>query len=232
MAKRTASNNDQCAPKWSRMTKGTYLVTPSPKADEGAWRILENFLLTDATYPQTEEVFKSYLGDQYSAEDWKDTLAALFSGDGNDTIALANLRTLKAIYIPQASTIPFNQQVYPYINDTAEVDNNNDDLLEEEEGEEGEHRLSNRFIDDQARESDDEDDEVEDRNGPSMKMSDVVSLPGSSAKNRLTTAIDDIVGRYQKKPSDFSRGRLPYKVAWFPTTIENRMYLLLVHTCH
>ncbi|KAG1843865.1 hypothetical protein C8R48DRAFT_780521 [Suillus tomentosus] len=255
MAKRAASNDDQRAPKWSRMTEGTYLVTPSPKADEGAWRILENFLLTDATYPQTEEAFESHLGDRYSAEDWKDALAALFSGDGDDTIALANLCALKAIYVPQASTMssnmtnatkhtpvatsalkkkhrsrrPFN----PYINDAAEVDDNDNDndndLLEEEEGEEGERRLSNHFIDDQARESNDEDNEVEDRNGPSVKTSDVASLPGSSAKSRLATAIDDIVGRYQKKPSDFSRGRLPHKAAWFPSTIENRMYLLLVH---
>jgi hypothetical protein len=84
------------------------LAAPSPKADEGAWLILENFLVTDATYPQTEEAFVSYLGDRYSAEDWKDALAALFSGDGDDGIALANLRALKAIYIPQVSTVLAN----------------------------------------------------------------------------------------------------------------------------
>lgn len=50
----------------------------------------------------------SYLGDRYSAEDWKDALAALFSGDGDDGIALENLRALKAIYIPQASAVSAN----------------------------------------------------------------------------------------------------------------------------
>lgn len=64
--------------------------------------------MTDATYPQTEEAFVSYLGDRYSAEDWKDALATLFSGDGDDMIALANLCALKAVYICQASTVSSN----------------------------------------------------------------------------------------------------------------------------
>ncbi|KAG1880177.1 hypothetical protein F4604DRAFT_1922859 [Suillus subluteus] len=163
MSSCAASNNDQHAQKRARMSpKGTYLVTPSPK---------------------TEEAFVSYLGDQYSAEDWKDALAVLFSGDGNDTIALANFRTLRAIYVPQASTMFSNmtnmtKHTPPYINDTAEVD---DDLEEEEEEEEEEERrLSNRFVDDQARESDEEGSEAEDRNGPSVQTSDVASLPGPS----------------------------------------------------
>jgi hypothetical protein len=64
--------------------------------------------MTNATYPQTEEVFVSYLGDQYLVEDWKDALAMLFSGDSDDTITLANLHTLKAICIPKASAVSSN----------------------------------------------------------------------------------------------------------------------------
>ncbi|KAG2135055.1 hypothetical protein BD769DRAFT_1665010 [Suillus cothurnatus] len=232
MTKRAASIDDQHTPKHVRITKGTCLAAPSPKTDEGTWRILETFLMTDTTYPQTEEAFK-------------DALAVLFSGDGDDTIALANLRTLKAVCIPKASAVssnstntakdsnlvtsalkrnrrscrPFN----PYINDQAEVD---DDSEEEEE----ECRLFNCFIDDQAREPNEDDDgEAEDRNGSSMKAPNVMSMPGPSAKNRLAAVIDDIIGRYQEEPGNSSRGRLPYKAAWSPGTIENRMYLLLVH---
>ncbi|KAG1729540.1 hypothetical protein EDD22DRAFT_853119 [Suillus occidentalis] len=254
MAKCAASIDDQRAPKRARITEGTYpsprLVAPSPKADEGAWRILETFLTTDATYPQTEEAFMSYLGDRYSAEDWKDALAALFSGDGNDSIALANLRALKAIHVSQASTVSLNmtntannppiattsksasnrncrsrRPFNPYINDEAEVEDDDED--EEDNNKDG---LLNRFIDDQARESDEDfDGEAEGRNDSSVQAPNITALPGPSAKNRLAAAIDDIVGRYQEKPGDSSRGDLPYKAVWSPSTIKNWMYLLLVH---
>lgn len=84
-------------------------------------------------------------------------------------------------------------------------------------------------MDDRARDSDEDDDE-EDINGSSVQVSNVTSMPGSSAKNRLAAAIDDIVGKYQEKPRHSSRGRLPYKAAWSPGTVEKRMYLLLVHS--
>jgi hypothetical protein len=71
--------------------------------DEGAWRILEQFLSTDMTYPDMEEAFSSYLGDRYCLEDWKDARDALFSGDGDDSIALANLLALRATHILQSS---------------------------------------------------------------------------------------------------------------------------------
>ncbi|KAG1889783.1 uncharacterized protein F5891DRAFT_1198371 [Suillus fuscotomentosus] len=218
MAKHAASTDNQCAPKRVRINEGTCLAASSPKADEGAWRILETFLMTDTTYPQTEEAFVSYLGDRYSAEDWKDALAALFSGDGDDMI------------------VPFN----PYINDRAEVDDDDDDDDDKEEEEEEEHRLFNRFIDDQARNSD-EDDAEEDINGSSVQVSNIMSMPGSSAKNRLAAAIDDIVGKYQEKPRYSSRGHLPYKAAWSPSTVEKgcisfkftvHLFLILYYVTH
>jgi hypothetical protein len=74
---------------------------PSPLADEGAWRILEEFLTTSMTYPQMEEAFQSYLGLRYSEDEWKEARLALFSGDGDDDVALENLRVVKAKHIPQ-----------------------------------------------------------------------------------------------------------------------------------
>jgi hypothetical protein len=79
---------------------------PAPLADAGAWEILEKYLTTDMTYPQLEEAFSAYLGDRYIFDDWKDARDALFSGDGDNSIALANLRTLKTSHIPLPSSPP------------------------------------------------------------------------------------------------------------------------------
>lgn len=76
----------------------------SPLADHGAWCILQQYLTTDMTYPQMEAAFSSYLGDRYNADDWKDARDALFSGDGNDNLALANLLALKARHVPQGAS--------------------------------------------------------------------------------------------------------------------------------
>jgi hypothetical protein len=83
---------------------GNCRTAPSPLADQGAWSILEQFLTTDMTYPQMEESFSSYLGDRYVADGWKDARDALFSGDGDDSIALANLCALKARHMPLPSS--------------------------------------------------------------------------------------------------------------------------------
>ncbi|KAG1820994.1 uncharacterized protein BJ212DRAFT_1478095 [Suillus subaureus] len=83
---------------------GNWWMVPSPLADQGAWCILEQFLTTNMTYPQMEETFSSYLGDQYVADDWKDARNALFSGNGDDSIALTNLYALKARHMPLPSS--------------------------------------------------------------------------------------------------------------------------------
>jgi hypothetical protein len=84
---------------------GNCRTAPSPQEDVNAWRILERFLTTDITYPQTEDAFLSYLGNQYTPDDWKDARAALFSGNGDDTLALSNLRALMAANIPQGLSV-------------------------------------------------------------------------------------------------------------------------------
>lgn len=76
----------------------------SPLADPAAWEILEQYLTTDMTYPQMEQAFSAYLGNRYVADDWKDARDALFSGDDDNSIALANLRALKTSHIPLPSS--------------------------------------------------------------------------------------------------------------------------------
>lgn len=71
-------------------------------ADEHAWSILEEYLTTSMTYPQMEEALLSYLGLRYSEDEWKEARHALFSGNGNDDVALENLHVVKAKHIPQA----------------------------------------------------------------------------------------------------------------------------------
>jgi hypothetical protein len=80
----------------------TGTTSSSPLADGGAWRILEQLLSTDMTYPDTmEEALLLYLGDRYFPDDWKNARDALFSGDGDNSIALANLLALRANHVLQ-----------------------------------------------------------------------------------------------------------------------------------
>ncbi|KAG1765876.1 hypothetical protein EV702DRAFT_1050865 [Suillus placidus] len=101
MAKCAASSGDEPALKHVKVNERNCRTVPSPRKDVNAWLILERFLTTDTTYPQMEDTFLAYLGDQYSPDDWKDTQATLFSGDGDDTLALSNFHALMATNIPQ-----------------------------------------------------------------------------------------------------------------------------------
>ncbi|KAG0698977.1 hypothetical protein DFH29DRAFT_877626 [Suillus ampliporus] len=83
----------------------------SPGWMRGAWRILEEFLTTDMMYSQMEEAFLSYLSNQYSEDNWKESRDALFSGDGDDNVALENLRIVKARHIPPAFCTPKDHSV-------------------------------------------------------------------------------------------------------------------------
>ncbi|KIK36454.1 hypothetical protein CY34DRAFT_109516, partial [Suillus luteus UH-Slu-Lm8-n1] len=105
MSKRASFNEGEQTRKRIRLIDGN--CQPEPLADAGAWELLEKYLTTDMTYPQLEEEFSSYLGDRYVFDDWKDARDALFSGDGDDSIALANLRALKASHIPLLSSSPW-----------------------------------------------------------------------------------------------------------------------------
>ncbi|KAG1822070.1 uncharacterized protein BJ212DRAFT_1477899 [Suillus subaureus] len=77
---------------------------PSLLADRGAWHILEQYLTTEMTYPQMEAAFASYLGNRYNADDWKEACDALFSGNDDNSLTLANLLALKARHVPQGAS--------------------------------------------------------------------------------------------------------------------------------
>ncbi|KAG2747122.1 hypothetical protein P692DRAFT_20739742 [Suillus brevipes Sb2] len=100
MSKRAASNDDAPIAKRIRIDDGNQTA---PLADKRAWAILEQFLTTDMTYAQMEEALSSYLGNRYSPNDWKESRDALFSGDGDDDLALTNLRAVMAKHIHPVS---------------------------------------------------------------------------------------------------------------------------------
>ncbi|KAG1866330.1 hypothetical protein C8R48DRAFT_772429 [Suillus tomentosus] len=179
---------------------GNCRTVPSPWEDVNAWRILEWFLTTDITYPETEDVFSSYLGDQYSPDDWKNARVALFSGDGDDVLVLSNLRTLMAVNIPQclldmASTAKDLPSRRPY--------------------------NFKHFINDEAGDSEDDEDENEDEGEGEVG-------DGSSVLVAVIDNIFDKYERTPQSSSASER-RAPYKAAWSSGTIESRMYLLVVH---
>ncbi|KAG1776272.1 hypothetical protein EV702DRAFT_1198293 [Suillus placidus] len=103
-----SSSDDE--PNLKRIRSEKSRATPSPLADEGAWRILFQYLTTEMTYPQMEEEFLSYLGDRYCAEDWKDARDTLFSADdlNDDTTPLANLQALYTKHVTPQSSSPLD----------------------------------------------------------------------------------------------------------------------------
>ncbi|KAG1717580.1 hypothetical protein EDD22DRAFT_964626 [Suillus occidentalis] len=93
-----------------------------------------------------------------------------------------------------------------------------------------------RFIDDEAGESEDDEEEYDDDDyegvvgdRSSVQSHSITHLPGPSAKYTLAAAIDDIFEKYETTSKRSSERRLPYRAAWSPGIIFNRMYLLIVH---
>jgi hypothetical protein len=66
--------------------------------DPYAWDILEYFYLTSSTtsYEDTRGKIKDYLGDRFSADEWREATDAWFSGDEDDTVSLANFKIIRA----------------------------------------------------------------------------------------------------------------------------------------
>ncbi|KAG1872153.1 hypothetical protein F4604DRAFT_1925747 [Suillus subluteus] len=86
-SKRAAPSDDALEPALKCMRDRNYggdsHLVPSPLADRGAWRILVQFLKTEMSYGEMDEKLSSYLGNRYSADDWKDTKTTLFSGEND-----------------------------------------------------------------------------------------------------------------------------------------------------
>ncbi|KAG2029836.1 hypothetical protein BDR03DRAFT_1017858 [Suillus americanus] len=236
MSKRVASNANDDAPtaKRVRIDEGS---KPSPLADEGAWRILEEFLTTSMTYPQMEEAFQLYLGLRYSEDEWKEARLALFSGDGDDDVALENLRVVKAKHIPQppcahkvysamdkrvsrARVRPLRKLINPYLDLYAGEDDDEEEVeeVDEEEVEEVEEDLH-----DEGKGDDDH-------------AHKVTCLPGSSSATRFTAVINNLASRFEDTPRNLSLdcqvspSSIPDLVALASSqSRDGRMYLLHVH---
>ncbi|KAG2053082.1 hypothetical protein BDR06DRAFT_972549 [Suillus hirtellus] len=108
-------NDDAPTAKHIRIDEGSQIA---PLANEHVWRILEEFLTTYMTYSQMEETFLSYLKSR----------DVLFSGDGNDKVALDNLHLVKYFGTIQ------QKLKNPYLNLDAQDDNEEEEEEEEEEG--------------------------------------------------------------------------------------------------
>ncbi|KAG1874139.1 hypothetical protein C8R48DRAFT_669745 [Suillus tomentosus] len=72
--------------------------------DVGAWEILREHLMTDMSFEEMLEKLRAYLGVRYREEDWKEAVDSLFTGDGDIDIALDNLASIKARYLPLEGT--------------------------------------------------------------------------------------------------------------------------------
>ncbi|KAG1891580.1 uncharacterized protein F5891DRAFT_986769 [Suillus fuscotomentosus] len=202
--KRAAPSDDALEPALkctrNRTYEGTSNVAPSPLANRGAWRILAQFLKTEMSYSEMEEKLSLYLGDQYSADDWKDAKTTLFSGEDNVGTCLRNLELLRQRYMPRRPR--------PRKNMYLDIEANEGDSEEEEE-EDGDY-------------------DTQDQVDSSARSPKVTSIPGPSAKDTLSKKIDEIYNNATKVSSS-SRSRISYRAAWSPATLESRMYLLHVH---
>ncbi|KAG1865675.1 hypothetical protein C8R48DRAFT_772675 [Suillus tomentosus] len=231
MSKRTSLNDGEHTRKRTRIDDGD--CQPAPLADAGAWEILEKYLATDMTYPQLEEAFSAYLGDRYIFDDWKDARDALFSGDGDNSIALANLRALKTSHIPlpsspprtdgPLSSTPIEQWRRPP--KLTEVDRLSSTCVQRS----GRRPKSNPYILTEADEDDEEEEEEEEEEGPSVQLPKVVRDLGPSVKDRLAATFDAIFDRVKGMvvPSEPRQVHHRETVLSF-RAIKDRMYLLHV----
>lgn len=89
------------------------------------------------------------------------------------------------------------------------------------------------FVDSEAGEGGEEEEKEEEEEyeyGPPAHPRNVTTLPGPSAKHMLSTKINEIFKSYEAHASKPSGRRIPYKAAWSPDMIGNRMYLLNLHS--
>ncbi|KAG1794535.1 uncharacterized protein HD556DRAFT_1474554 [Suillus plorans] len=235
MFKRAAFKDGERVPKRVRIDDGN--CQPSPLADPAAWEILEQYLTTDMTYPQMEETFSAYLGNRYVVDDWKDARDALFSGDDDNSIALANLRALKTSHIPLPlfssrtdgllSSAPVQQlRRRPKSRMVGHLSN-----IRVQRS--GRRPKSNPYIISEADEDDEDEDKEEEgeRDDLSVQLPKVVRDFGPSAKDRLAARFDTIFDRVEGiAPSSLELRQARHCIT-IPSSrvIEGRMYLLHVN---
>jgi hypothetical protein len=226
----------------------------SPLEDEGAWRILFQYLTTEMTYPQMEEEFISYLGDRYCADDWKDARDALFSADdlNDDATPLMNLQALYAKHVTQGSSLsnmargsqPENSSIVSAsrargrLSDTRKSRRSRRQPRVSEICGFGDCILKvypkNPYIDAEADEGSSEDEEEgeegEEGSRSVRSPANITCLPGPSGKQNFLAAVNNIFDQVNTSKSSHRRLQVPYRAAWCPGVIESRMYLLHVHS--
>ncbi|KAG2120556.1 uncharacterized protein F5147DRAFT_766471 [Suillus discolor] len=237
MFKSAACSDDDHAPRRMRTNDRNCWAAPSLLADEGAWRILEQFLTTDMMYPQMEKAFSAYLGSRYIADDWKDARDTLFSGDGDDSIALANLDALKVKHIPLlSSSLRVNSRLSstPIQRPCKRPQSRTDSSTHAQQLRKCLKRNPYTITeaDESEREEVDVEDEGEDEveDAPSVRLPKVAHFSGPSAKDRLASAFDNIFDRIRERRSFSLEIHQTHscKAASSSRAIEGRMYLLHV----
>ncbi|KAG1875896.1 hypothetical protein C8R48DRAFT_768751 [Suillus tomentosus] len=233
MSKHAACSDDEHAPKHVQTDDANYPAAPSPLTDSGAWDILEQYLTTDMTYPQMEEAFSAYLGNQYIANDWKDARDALFSGDGCDSIALTNLRALRArhILLLSSSSRPDSCLSTTSAQLSHSHKSKSHDRLSRICVQRSRRRpKSNLYVLTEAEDGTEGEEDDDDADGPSAQSPKVVHIIGPSAKDRLATTFDALFDRFAENPSLSSEGRQAHHgdAALSSSVIAPRMYLLHV----
>ncbi|KAG2067229.1 hypothetical protein BDR04DRAFT_1120628 [Suillus decipiens] len=157
-------------------------TAPSVLMNNRAWGFMEQFLTTAMMYPEMEDVFFAYLGDQYSPHEWVEARDALWSGEGNNEVSLENLLCVKDRYLPRVSQQTQFQNKFVLLK-ASEDDDDKEEWDDEEE------------------EQDDDDDD-----GTSVSSPQIMQLPGTLAKERLAATINNMVTRFEENPPKSSQG--------------------------
>ena len=74
-------------------------VHPNATSDSAIWDMFEEFLMSDMGYGQLTDRMKTHLSSRYRCEDWKEIEKVLFSGDGDNGLALQNVRAIRLQYV-------------------------------------------------------------------------------------------------------------------------------------
>ncbi|KAG2750983.1 hypothetical protein P692DRAFT_20817624 [Suillus brevipes Sb2] len=103
---------------------------PAPLTDPRVWDIWESFLtLKVASYGDIVTKVKNYLGDDFIADDWSEATTALFSGDDDDELSLANFRVVRVKYLTDGQGTSPPSEIVTEQGDEEEVI-----VVEDEEG--------------------------------------------------------------------------------------------------
>ncbi|KAG2086017.1 uncharacterized protein F5147DRAFT_659334 [Suillus discolor] len=210
MSKCAASSDDAPTGKRIRMDEGSQTA---PLADERAWRILEEFLTTDMTYPRMEEAFLA------KPEICCSPVTAKHMSQAPCAPKVPDRRLSQAHVRPSHRPAKYLQLPNPYLDLYAGKED------EEDEGED----------DDDDEDGKDEDND-DGKGGDDNDAWKVTHLPGSSSATRFTAVINSLANRFKdtQRNSLLDHQVLPYSIPGLVASAsarshDGRMYLLHVH---